>query len=83
MESSLSQSDKGKAKTPVCNADWRLAEDVMARGGREKASQRLNPSRKTIIICPTFVRYVMQEIDLMNPDLGASLDYEIFSRMPS
>ena len=35
---------------------------MMARGGREKASQRLNPNRKTIIICPTFVRYVMQEI---------------------
>ena len=54
---------------------------MMARGGREKASQRLNPNRKTTIICPTFVRYVMQEIALMNPDLGASPDYEIFSRI--
>ena len=50
---------------------------MMARGGREKASQRLNPNRKTIIICPTFVRYVMQEIALIQ----AGLDYSHLSAL--
>ena len=50
-------------KTDSAQAECRFASVLMmARGGREKASQRLNPNRKTIIICPTFVRYVMQEI---------------------
>ena len=69
-------SDAVSQKTASAPAECRFASvSMMARGGREKASQRLNPSRKTIIICPTFVRYVMQEIALIQ----AGLDYSHLS----